>query len=94
MTQKKALLDGKICNILRIINLSKISNWEDIKGKSLWVNINFNRTDQVNISEHIFSSFKITLLTDDNGEVIAFNAAEKKSILNFKTDVFLRWTIN
>ena len=36
-----ALTNGKIFSILGIINLDKISNWEYIKGKSLWVNVSF-----------------------------------------------------
>ena len=38
-------------NILGIINLNKKNNWEYVKGKSLWVNVNFNETDQINNSE-------------------------------------------
>ena len=47
------LIKGKIYNILGIINLNKINNWEYIKGKSLWVNVNFDGVDQTNNSEHI-----------------------------------------
>ena len=36
-----ALTNGKIFSILGTINLDKISNWEYIKGKSLWVNVSF-----------------------------------------------------
>ena len=35
---KVALINSKIPNILEIINLNKIENWEHIKGKSLEVN--------------------------------------------------------
>ena len=35
---KVALINCKIPNILEIINLNKIENWEHIKGKSLEVN--------------------------------------------------------
>lgn len=75
-------------NILGIINLNKKSNWEYIKGKSLWVNVNFNKTDQINNSEYVYFSFKIYLLNDlldfsinlidENGTAIIFNATEKK----------------
>ena len=44
---KIALINGKIYNILGIINLNKTNNWEFIKGKSLWINVNFNGTDQI-----------------------------------------------
>ena len=36
------LIIRKIVNILGIINLNKINNWEHVKGKSLWVNVNFD----------------------------------------------------
>ena len=42
------LSNGKIVNILGIINLHKIHNWEHIKGKSLWVNVNFDEPKQIN----------------------------------------------
>ena len=75
-------------NIFGIINLNKINNWEYVKGKSLWVNVNFNETDQINNSEYVYFSFKIYLLNDlldfsinlidENGTAIIFNATEKK----------------
>ena len=48
---KKALINGKISNIIGIINLNKIENWEYIKGKLLWVNINFN-IEEVKSTDH------------------------------------------
>ena len=75
-------------NILGIINLNKINNWEYVKGKSLWVNVNFNETDQIDNSGYVYFSFKIYLLNDlldfsinlidENGTAIIFNATEKK----------------
>ena len=35
---KKALINGKIYNLLGIINLNEIKNWDKIKGKSIYVN--------------------------------------------------------
>ena len=55
---KIALTNGKIYNMLGIINLNKINNCEYIKVKSLWVNVNFDIADQRNNSEHIYFSFK------------------------------------
>ena len=53
----------------------------------MWVNVNFNGTDQINNSEHIYFPFKTyslndlrdfsTHLIDNNGEAVLFNAAEK-----------------
>ena len=34
---KKAILNGKIYDLIAIIELNKISNWTDIKGQSIWV---------------------------------------------------------
>ena len=102
---KRALINGKIYNILGIINLNKINNWEYIKGISLWVNGNFDKPTQINNSEHISFSFTTLSLNDlldfsinlidDSNNPIEFNSREKKiSILNFKIEVFLKCTEN
>ena len=97
-----ALINGKIYNVLGIINLNKINNWEYVKGKSFWVNIDFDKTNQINNnSEHLSFSFVTSTLNDllnfsinfidDNNKTIEFNTGETKiSILNFKTEVFLK----
>ena len=98
---KIVLINGKIYNILGIINLNKINDWEYIKGKSLWVNVNFDGADQINNSEHIYFSFMTSSLNDllnfninlndDDKKAIEFNSGEKKiSIMNFKIEVFLK----
>ena len=98
---KIALKNGKIYNIFGIINLIKINTWKYIKGKSLWVDVNFDEPKQINNSEHIFFSFTILSLNDlldfsinlinDSNNLVEFNSGEKKvSILNFKTKVFLK----
>ena len=101
-----ALINGKIYNVLGIINLNKINNWEYVKGKSFWVNIDFDKTNQINNnSEHLSFSFVTSTLNDllnfsinfidDNNKTIEFNTGETKiSILNFKIEVFLKWTEN
>ena len=38
---KTTLINEKIINILGVINLDKINSWEKVKGKSIWVNANF-----------------------------------------------------
>ena len=85
---KIVLINGKIYNILGIINLNKINDWEYIKGKSLWVNVNFDGADQINNSEHIYFSFMTSSLNDlldfsinlndDDNKAIEFNSGEKK----------------
>ena len=78
-----------------------MNNLEHIKGKSLWVNVNFDEPKQVNNIDHLSFSFKtlslnhmlgfsINLIDDDN-KPIEFNSGETKiTILNFKIEVFLK----
>ena len=61
---KAALINGKILNIPGTINLNKINNWEYIKGKSLWVNVNFDEPQQINNIDHLPFSFKTLSLND------------------------------
>ena len=85
---KRALINGKIYNILGITNLNKINNWEYIKGISLWVNGNFDEPKQINNSEHISFSFTTLSLNDlldfsinlinDSNNPTEFNSGEKK----------------
>ena len=102
---KVALTNGKISNILGVINLNKIENLEYIKGKSLWVNINFNKEEKVKSTEHFCFQFKTLSLNnllscslyliDENNKPIEFTNDENKiSILSFKTDIFAKWTEN
>ena len=81
--------------------MNKINNLEYSKGKSLWVNVNFDRAHQINNSEHIYFSFMTSSLNDllnfninlndDDKKAIEFNSGEKKiSIMNFKIEVFLK----
>ena len=98
---KTTLINGKIINTPGIINSNKINNWEHIKGKSLWVNVNFDEPKQINNIDHLSFSFEtlslndmlgfsINLIDDDN-KLMEFNSREtKKSILNFKIEVFLK----
>ena len=82
-------MNGKIYNILGIIILNKINNWEYREGKSLWVNINFDETNQINNnSEHLSFSFVTSSLNDllnfsinlidDNNKTLEFNTGEAK----------------
>ena len=98
---KTALINGKIYNILGIINLNKINNWGYVKGKSLWVNVNFDKPKYMNNSKYLYFSFKtfslnnllnfsINLIHEKN-KPLELNIGETKiSILNFKTEVFLK----
>ena len=87
--------------MLGIIDLKKINNWEEKKGQSIWINATLVEQKEINNSRHMcfpfttktlndLLSFSIYLL-DKNNNRITFPDEEKKiSILNFKTDVFLR----
>ena len=67
-TAKTAFINGKILNILGVINLDKITNWKIIKGKSVWVKVNFQELKNAK-SDHFSFSFKTTNLTD----LLSFN---------------------
>ena len=92
-------INGKISNILGVTNLNKIENWEYIKEKLLWVNVNFNSLEEVKSAGNFCFPFKTTSLSyllsfsiyliDDDNKPIEFVSSENKiSILHFKIDVF------
>ena len=83
---KIALINSKMLNILGVINLDKINNWEKIKGKSIWVNAHFEELKDKK-SDHFSFSFKTTNLvdllsfsihlTDSDNSKINFSGGEK-----------------
>ena len=85
---KTALINGKILNVLGVINLDKINSWEKIKGKSIWVNANFEELKDKK-SDHFFFGFSTTnlvdllsfniYLIDSKNNKITFNDTEKKT---------------
>ena len=97
---KKGILNYKIYNILAEINTSKINNWNEIKGQSIWVNVQFKDHKEINNNSHLcflfitrsfsdLTSFNI-FLQDDQNKTIEFKDGENKtSILNFQIDVYL-----
>ena len=60
---KIALINGKILNILGVININKINSWEKIKGKSIWVNANFEELKDKK-SDHFSFGFSTANLAD------------------------------
>ena len=86
---KKALINGKLYSILGINNLSEIKNWDEVKGKSIYVNVKFDDiTSNTESAIHFgfkfnsaypteFFEFKIELL-DDQAKKIEFADREKK----------------
>ena len=97
---KKAILNFKTYNILAEIDVSKIQNWEKIKGQSIWVNVQFKDHEEINNNNHLcfpfitrsfidLTSFSI-FFQDDQNKKIKFEKGEKKvSIFNFQIDVYL-----
>ena len=95
---KKALINGKIYNLLGIINLNEIKNWDKIKGKSIYVNAKLDDSHYMENAKHIGFKFKTTFLTeflefacellDDKAEQIKFSSGETKvPILDLQIDI-------
>ena len=83
---KPVLINGKLVNLLATMNLNKTNCWEHIKGKSLWVNVNFDSLEEVKKYHFCFSIKKASLndllsfstyLIDDTKNAITFNDREK-----------------
>ena len=82
------------------IDLSKISNWTDIKGHSIWANAQFKDHKEINNASHLcfplvtktlsdLTSFSIKL-QDDQNKNIQFESGEQKTcIFNFQIDIYL-----
>ena len=97
---KRAILNYKLYDILAEIDTEKINKWNEIKGESIWINVQFKGHKKLNISNHIcfpfvtktfsdLTSFSILLLDDANNKT-EFKQREKKvSILNYQIDVYL-----
>ena len=97
---KKGILNFKLYDILAEIDVSKIQNWDKIKGQSIWVNVQFKDHKEINNNNHLcflfitrtfsdLTSFSI-FFQDDQNKKIEFDTNEKKvSILNFQIDVYL-----
>ena len=97
---KKSILNKKIFDILAIVDLKKINNWNDIKGQSVWTNAAFKDHKEISDSSHpcfpfITKSFSdlcnfSIFLQDDLDKKNEFKPDEKKiSIFNFQIDIYL-----
>ena len=97
---KESTLNYKTFNILASIDLNKIENWKDVKGQSIWTNIQFKSQKEINNSGHLcfpfitrsfndLTNFSV-FLEDNANKKIEFEPNEKKiSIFNFQIDIFL-----
>ena len=97
---KKSILNQKIFDILAVIDLNKINNWNDIKGQSIWTNTAFKDHREINNNSHLcfpfttksfsdLSSFTIYLQDDTNKKIEFKSGGIKISIFNFQIDIFL-----
>ena len=92
---KKSILNGKIYDIIAIIDLNKISNWNDIKGQSISVSVSFKDQKEINNNSRLCFPFVTRSLSiylqDDKNKEIEFSSGERKiSILNFQVDVYVK----
>ena len=91
------LINDNFKQVMGMINLSQIENWNDIKKSSRWVNVNFqSQKDNTNARHFSYNfiannkddllNFKLKLVDTDN-KLIEFASGEKKfPILNFMTE--------
>ena len=97
---KKAILNYKWLDILAEIDLEKVPNWNEIKGKSIWVNVQFKDHKEINNASHLCFPFTTKALSDltsftlqlqdDQNKKIDFASGEKKTcIFNFQIDVYM-----
>ena len=85
---KKALIDSKIYGLLGIIDLKKITSWDEINGQLIWINATFEEQKEINNSRHLcfpfttktlndLLSFSIYLLDDNNKEITFVDSGKK-----------------
>ena len=83
---RTSLINGKIYK--SIVNVNKITNWTELKGKSKCVNIVFNDSENPTLAKHFPFAFETTSLSDllnfelslldDESKPINFAATEQK----------------
>ena len=85
---KKSILNAKNYDLVAIIDLYKINNWNEIKGQFIWINVSFKDQKEINNNSHLcfpfvtrslndLTSFSMYLQDDKNKE--KFNSGEKKN---------------
>ena len=85
---KKTILNYKWFEILAEIDLEKVPNWNETKGKSIWVNIQFCFPFKTKALSDL-TSFTLQL-QDDQNKKTEFASGEKKTcIFNFRIDVYV-----
>ena len=61
---KKALINDKIYYLLGIINLNEIKQWNEMKGKSLYVNAKIDDSHYMQTAKHFGFAFKTSFPTE------------------------------
>ena len=92
------LINGKIYDILCIVNLREIKNWETIRMNSIYVNVKFDDSDFMENAKHLGFEFKTSFSTefleftcellDDKANQIKFISDEQKvPVLDLHIDI-------
>ena len=95
---KKALINGKIYDVLGVVNLREIKNWDSIKMNSIHVNVKFDDSHFMENAKHVGFKFKTSFptefleftceLLDDKANQINFVSGEQKVlILDIQIDI-------
>ena len=98
---KKFILNGKVYDLLSIIDLDKTNSWKEIKGESIWINTTFKDQKEINNNSHLcfpfvtrslndLLSFSIYLHTIKIKKYNLIRVRKKVSVLNFQIDLFLK----
>ena len=64
VSAKKALINDKIYYLLGIINLNEIKQWNEMKGKSLYVNAKIDDSHYMETAKHFGFAFKTSFPTE------------------------------
>ena len=92
---KKSILNKKAFDLLAVIDLNKIDNWNEVKGQSIWTSVSFEDCKEINNNSHLcfpfvtrsFSdliSFRIFLQDDENKKIDFVSGEKKSAFLIFK----------
>ena len=95
---KKALINNKLYAVLGIINLNEIRKWDEMKGKSLYVNAKIDESHYMKNAKHFGFKFKTRFptefleftceLLDDKAKQIEFADNEQKvPIIDLQIDI-------
>ena len=85
---RTSLINRKIYKSVGVVNVNKLTNWTELKGKSKCVNIVLNDSEHSTLAKHFAFAFETTNLNDllnfelslldDQAKPIKFAATEQK----------------